>query len=116
MSENNRGLKAAPSRVILAFQKPEEKSAGGILIPTTSALRPEFGTLVDIGDPTDEQETICRKWILDAAAAGNVFPISYGQGVRYWDSTRSDKHHWLSDVRTYRITEITASVPRQEVE
>jgi len=112
-------LKAMPGRVVLLFQKPVEQNQGGIIIPKTSARRPEFGKLVSIGAPLNDNERILAREIIERDAAGEVFPVSYGAGVSFFqagdDSTVIDPSlAWLADVRAYRITELSVSLPPEE--
>jgi hypothetical protein len=109
-------LKALPGRVILKFPKPAEKSAGGILLPQTSQLRPEFGEIHDVGDGITEEEKAAAGRFRELQAKGVRIPVTYAAGVGYWreEYTQAglDKGEWgwLRDFRVYRLTEIAAFV------
>ena len=106
---NMPSLKAMPGRVILVFPKPTEKK-GAIFIPQTSARRPEFGQLHDIGEPLNEEQRVIATHIRERAKAGEKFPVSFAAGVSYWQTELGEDYEWLKDCRTFRIEELATSV------
>lgn len=105
-------LKALPGRVILGFEKPKAQ-VGSIIIPETSQLRPEFGTIADIGEPlTDEQRMIADK-LRVLQALGKRIAVSFASGVSFWrdfDRQTGEQYAWLKDWKAYRIEELAAFV------
>lgn len=105
-------LKAMPGRVVLTFAKPVEKQ-GLIHIPQTSQLRPEFGTIADIGEPLTEEERRIAVKLKELQAEGKKIAVSFAAGVSFWRDYDSaalggGDWSWLKDAKAYRISELAA--------
>jgi co-chaperonin GroES (HSP10) len=112
-------LRALPSRVILKFERPAEKSSGGIILSASSRMRPEFAEIEDVGDPIDEQERAVAARLEELKAHGAKIAVSVASGVGYWrdEYTQAglslDEWGWLKDYRAYRITELAAFIEEE---
>lgn len=95
-----------PGRILLEFKPPAEKSAGGIIIPDTSKQRVEIGTVLAIGDATNDREKIIAANI----KKGDKLPVTYGAGVCFWKKDYSASDEWLKDLRVFTIAEVAAKV------
>jgi co-chaperonin GroES (HSP10) len=108
-------LRALPGRVILEFERPKEKTIGGVIIPETSQLRPEFGTSADIGEALNDDERRIASALWDLKAAGKKIAVSFAAGVSYWrdyDRQALDEKEWgwLKSVKSYRMAELASYV------
>ena len=109
-------LRALPSRVILEFPKPAEKSAGGIILSERSQLRPEIAKIHDVGDGVTPEERQIASRLRELQAQGKEIPVTYISGVSFWrdEFTQAgmDKgeYGWLRDLKAYRLTELAAFV------
>lgn len=108
------GLKAMPGRVILRFPKPAEKSSGGLILPQNSQLRPEFGEIVSIGEPTDDKEARAAHLLRELQGLGVKIAVTFAAGTSFWrdEFTQAglDKGEWawLKDLKAYRLSEVAA--------
>lgn len=102
-------LTAAPNRVVVRFPQKIKESAAGLVIPETSQLRPEFGEIVDVGEPVGDEATACARWLRECQSAGIKVPVSVQSGTRYWRETY-ESDAWLEDLRVYRVTELASAV------
>lgn len=105
-------LKALPDRVILSFAKPAEK-VGSIIVPQTSQIRPEFGTIHDVGEGlTQETRTIAYK-LKELQKNGVKIAVTFASGTGYMTDSQKQalpekEWRWLSDLRSFRMTELAA--------
>ena len=105
-----------PSRLILEFQKPAEKSSGGLFLPETSQLRPELGKIHDVGDGITEEEKRIAARLRELQSQGIEIPVTFAAGVGFWrpEYTQAglDKSEWawLQEFRAYRLTEIAGFI------
>lgn len=102
-------LIAAPNRVVLKFPEAKEKSAGGLIIPDTSKLRPEYGEIISIGEAVGELQVACARWLRVLQKAGQRVPISYQSGVRYWRETY-EAEKWIQPYGVFNLTEIASGL------
>jgi hypothetical protein len=110
-------LKAAPGRILLRFPLAEQKTEGGVIIPETSQMRPEFAEIVDIGTPRDESERICAEFFRECQEKGLPVAVSFAAGVPYWKENYDPrKWGWLQSLRSYQLTAPAAVFERVDVE
>lgn len=112
-------LRALPGRVVLRFPKPVEQR-NGLYIPQTSQQRPEFGEVMDVGEPLNEEQATIAKWLWECKEKNIPLPVSYGAGTSYWfgkeNALTSDEWAWLRDFRVFTITEPAAMLVEAEEE
>ena len=102
-------LIAAPNRVVLKFPEAKETSRGGLIIPDTSKLRPEYGEIISIGEPIGELQVACARWLEELQKAGQRVPISYQSGVRYWRDTY-EVDEWIQPYGVFNLTEVASAL------
>lgn len=51
-------LKPMDDRILVEFEKEEEKTASGIIIPDTAKEKPRMGTVIAVGTDEDLQDKI----------------------------------------------------------
>ena len=89
------------------------------LVTSTSnyQTRMEIGELVAAGTPTNFEEAMKYIDITQRAKNGEVFPVRWLAGTCYGDNipTGSDLE-WLKNLRVYRYSELTSSVPVKKEE
>jgi co-chaperonin GroES (HSP10) len=105
-------LHALPGKVILRFPVAAEKSEGGLFIPETSQLRPEFGELESIGEPLNDAQKRIAASIIERAAAGQKFVTTYAAGTPIYNETmRAHKElSWMKAYRGYAIEQLAVTV------
>lgn len=112
-------LKALPGHLVLHFPKPIAER-NGIFIPETSQQRPEFGDIVDVGEPLDEKQAKIAEVMLQCQKLGIPLPVRYGSGVSYWfgkeNALTESEWSWLKDYRVYSIGEPAAMLVEEEKE
>ena len=105
-------LHAAPGRAILRFPIAAEKSEGGLFIPETSQLRPEFGELEDVGEPLNEAQKIIATEIRERARNGQKFVTTYAAGTPVWNETMRTftELNWLKAYRVYSLEQLAVTI------
>lgn len=102
-------LIAAPNRVVLRFPEKKEETRGGIIIPDTSQLRPEYGEIVSIGEPVGDLQLACARFLQEIKDAGLRVPVSYQSGTRYWRETY-EAEEWIQPYGVFMLTELASAL------
>ena len=100
---------AMPDRVILRFPESVQQ-INGIFVPETSALRPELGEVVSVGDGLSPETKILAREIKERAGRGERFLVPMATGTYYWRKELGDEYKFLKEVRCYRITELAVTI------
>lgn len=95
----------------MKYPKAIEEVKGGIIIPQTSAQRPEFGEIIDIGEPTNETERQLAIYFSEKKKNGEKVCASFAAGTSLF-LTNYDPAEWgwLKDFKIFRLTEIPATI------
>lgn len=100
-TDKNYQLVALPGRVIVEYEKPVEKTSGGILLPDRSKREAHVARVVDVGDAIDEYERVFTKLV----KAGMLVKANPAYGT---------KHQWTEpdgterEIRIFKMYEISA--------
>lgn len=84
-------------------------------MPQTSQQRPEFGEIIDIGEPTNDIEARYAKFYSDLQKQGKTLAVSFASGTSFvQDKTDVTEWGWLKAIRAFRLTEISAYLDGDE--
>jgi hypothetical protein len=113
-------IKAAPGRILLEFPvHPDEEveMESGLFRPAVYTQIPEIATVIDVGEPLDEEERKYATYFRERQERGEGVLADYGAGQSFFrERTDPAKWGWLKPIRSYRLSSPSAHLEVTEVE